>query len=124
MQSPCSITESLRSKLLQRSLAGQAKYGVTLDRKDLSPMQWITHLQEELLDAANYLEKIIQELNKHEASVATRIANPKLRIEFTFDDAVFRGDVVGNVDLGRIVRCDDGYFLVPYCEGHVERIES
>jgi hypothetical protein len=37
---------------------GKKKYGVTLDRNDLSLSDWLTHLQEELMDAVNYIERI------------------------------------------------------------------
>jgi hypothetical protein len=55
------IIESVRAKLLTRSAAGIAKYGVTLARTDLSRLDWLRHLQEELLDAAGYLEVLIQQ---------------------------------------------------------------
>lgn len=41
-----------------RAEVGEKKYGVTMERTDLSFIDWITHLQEELLDAAVYIEKI------------------------------------------------------------------
>lgn len=55
------IVESVREKLLQRSKAGLLKYGVGLDRTDLTRRDWFVHLQEELLDAANYVEVLIQD---------------------------------------------------------------
>ena len=42
--------------LLLRAEAGKEKYGTTLERKDLEEKAWLQHLQEELLDAANYIE--------------------------------------------------------------------
>jgi hypothetical protein len=35
---------------------------VTLDRKDLSPLEWLNHLQEELMDATLYIERLKKEL--------------------------------------------------------------
>jgi len=55
------IVEAVRLKLLGRSQTGLHKYGVGLDRQDLSRRQWLIHLQEELLDAACYLEVLIQQ---------------------------------------------------------------
>jgi len=52
------ILESLLTKFRQRSEVGQRKYNTTLDRKDLSYEQWLNHLQEELMDACLYVEKI------------------------------------------------------------------
>lgn len=40
--------------LRSREAAGKVKYGTTLDRDDLNAAQWLQHLLEELLDAANY----------------------------------------------------------------------
>lgn len=51
--------ESIIGKLISRSRVGQAKYGVTLARSDLSSKDWIRHAQEEALDLANYLHKLI-----------------------------------------------------------------
>ncbi|MEJ7932560.1 hypothetical protein WG922_21500 [Ramlibacter sp. AN1015] len=53
------VIEQVREKLLQRSQAGIAKYGTTLDRDDLRGVEWLQHLQEELLDAAGYLQRLI-----------------------------------------------------------------
>jgi hypothetical protein len=55
------IVEAVRLTLLSRSQTGLHKYGVGLDRQDLSRRQWLVHLQEELLDAACYLEVLIQQ---------------------------------------------------------------
>lgn len=46
------------SKFQSRSAAGLKKYGVTLERDDLTREQWLTHLQEELMDAVNYIERL------------------------------------------------------------------
>ena len=55
------IVESVRGKLLRRSAAGIAKYGTTMERTDLSRLDWLRHAQEELLDGAVYLERLIQD---------------------------------------------------------------
>lgn len=52
------ILESLLTKFRQRSEVGKRKYNTTLDRKDLTYEQWLNHLQEELMDACLYVEKI------------------------------------------------------------------
>ena len=53
---------AVRAKLLARAAAGIAKYGVTTARTDLPAAQWLLHLQEELLDAAVYIERLFHEL--------------------------------------------------------------
>jgi hypothetical protein len=46
--------------LQQRAQRGLKKYGVTMDRTDLTQLDWLRHAQEEMLDGAVYLEKLIQ----------------------------------------------------------------
>ena len=58
------ILESLLAKFQQRSEVGQRKYNTTLDRKDLTLIEWLNHAQEEAMDLCLYLEKIKQELKK------------------------------------------------------------
>jgi hypothetical protein len=53
-----SIVTAVMEKFAARSVLGQKKYGVTLDRNDLSFLEWIQHSQEELMDAILYLEKM------------------------------------------------------------------
>ncbi|MFZ9968002.1 MAG: hypothetical protein ACO3IN_13570 [Steroidobacteraceae bacterium] len=54
------IVEAVRLKLLSRSQVGLHKYGVGLDRQDLSRLEWLRHAQEEAMDLVNYLEVLIQ----------------------------------------------------------------
>ena len=53
-----SIVAQVREELLQRSNVGIKKYGVTLDRTDLTPKQWLQHAREEVLDHLLYLTKL------------------------------------------------------------------
>jgi len=46
----------------QRSKVGIEKYSTTLERNDLTRLEWLTHLQEELMDATLYIEKLKDEL--------------------------------------------------------------
>lgn len=57
-----SIVKSVLNKFKQRSKEGIKKYGVTLDRKDLSGLEWLNHLQEELMDATLYIERYKRDL--------------------------------------------------------------
>jgi hypothetical protein len=41
-----------------RSLVGIEKYSTTLDRNDLTRLEWLQHLQDELMDAVLYIEKL------------------------------------------------------------------
>ena len=58
------IEESVCYKILKRSEKGKKKYGVTMERKDLTELQWLIHAQEEAMDLAVYLEKLITEKTK------------------------------------------------------------
>jgi len=53
-----SIVKSVIASFKQRSEAGIQKYGKTLDRNDLTFLQWIQHAQEEMMDGILYLEKM------------------------------------------------------------------
>lgn len=52
------------AKYYERSEQGIKKYGRTLDRDDLSFIDWLNHLQEELMDATLYIEKLKEEASK------------------------------------------------------------
>jgi hypothetical protein len=54
------ILESVINQFRERSEVGIKKYGVTLDRTDLSTLDWINHAQQELMDGILYLEKLKQ----------------------------------------------------------------
>lgn len=59
---PDSIVQSILEKFVDRAEMGFTKYNNTLDRKDLSRIEWINHAQEELMDGILYLERLKQEL--------------------------------------------------------------
>ena len=54
--------EAIRQSLLERMEKGYKKYGTTTERVDIDLMGWLQHLQEELMDAAVYVERIKDEL--------------------------------------------------------------
>jgi len=56
-----SIVESVIAKFKQRSDIGIEKYGKTLDRTDLNYQDWLNHIQEELMDAILYCERLKKE---------------------------------------------------------------
>jgi len=53
-----SIVDGVIDQLIDRANVGKKKYGTDLDRTDLSTLEWLNNLQQELLDGANYIEKI------------------------------------------------------------------
>lgn len=57
-----SILLAVIAKYYLRSERGRQKYGTNLDRKDIDLIGWLDHLQEELMDATLYIEKLKKEL--------------------------------------------------------------
>ena len=55
------IVLKVLAKYYERSQTGIKKYGRTLDRDDLNLIDWLNHLQEELMDATLYIEKLKQD---------------------------------------------------------------
>ena len=58
------IVLKVLAKYYERSQTGIEKYGRTLDRDDLNLIDWLNHLQEELMDATLYIEKLKDEASK------------------------------------------------------------
>jgi hypothetical protein len=56
------IVESVINQFKERSNVGIKKYGVTLDREDLTTLEWLNHAQQEAMDFVLYLEKLKNEL--------------------------------------------------------------
>ena len=55
------IEDKVAEKIKQRGKVGEKKYGVSMsDEHRLSFTEWLTHLQEELMDASVYLEKLME----------------------------------------------------------------
>ncbi len=54
------IEKQVCEKILQRSEVGKKKYGVSMEKEILSIRQWLIHLQEELMDATVYVEKLLE----------------------------------------------------------------
>ena len=50
--------QAVKEKFEERSQTGIKKYNTTLERDDLSFLDWLNHLQEELMDATLYVERL------------------------------------------------------------------
>lgn len=57
-----SYVQLVKSKFEARSQRGIEKYDATLERDDLDLQDWLTHLQEELMDATLYVERLKAEV--------------------------------------------------------------
>lgn len=55
------IIQDVIDKFKERSDVGYKKYGVTLHDDEPSLHKWLNHLQEELMDAINYIQKLKME---------------------------------------------------------------
>lgn len=62
MKKEDSIVNSVVEKFQERSEVGIKKYNNTLDRNDLCLVEWLNHLQEELMDATLYIQKLKEEV--------------------------------------------------------------
>jgi hypothetical protein len=51
------VVERVCRKFTDRSDVGYEKYGVTLEDDPSEMLEWLNHLQEELMDAVLYLQK-------------------------------------------------------------------
>ena len=56
--------EKVVTQLRDREEEGMIKYGVNTERTDLSTLEWLQHLQEELMDASVYIEKLKNEMKE------------------------------------------------------------
>ena len=52
------------ARFSERSQVGITKYNTTLERTDLSTLEWLTHLQDELMDATLYVERLKDEVKQ------------------------------------------------------------
>ena len=66
------IVLKVMSKFYDRSQRGIEKYGQTLMRDDLNLIEWLNHLQEELMDAALYCERLKDEVKQFKQDVNER----------------------------------------------------
>lgn len=54
------IEDEVRKKIADRAIVGKAKYGVTMEDAPLTRKAWLIHAQEEAMDLAVYLQKLIE----------------------------------------------------------------
>jgi hypothetical protein len=56
------VVESVVNKFVSRSDVGFAKYGKTLRDDESDLFTWVNHLQEELMDAVLYMQRLKEEI--------------------------------------------------------------
>jgi hypothetical protein len=69
------IVLKVLAKYYERSQLGIKKYGRTLDRDDLNLTDWLNHLQEELMDATLYIEKLKSDLKQAQKAALIELSN-------------------------------------------------
>mgnify|MGYP000922242313 CR=1 FL=1 len=52
------IVQTVIEAYKERSKIGIEKYGKTMEREDLSTLEWLQHFQEEMMDATLYVESL------------------------------------------------------------------
>ena len=54
------IEDEVCKQIQGRAAVGKDKYGVTMETAPLSKLEWLIHAQEEAMDLAVYLQKLIE----------------------------------------------------------------
>ena len=54
------VEDEVCKKIKARSDVGKRKYGVTMEEETLTRLEWLIHAQEEAMDLAVYLQKLIE----------------------------------------------------------------
>ena len=84
------IEDAVCRKITARASFGKEKYGVSMADETLSRLQWLIHAQQEAMDLAVYLEKLIQEAERLRETMKTMLddmnnASPEEYIEYWHD---------------------------------------
>tara|TARA_B100000902_G_scaffold377098_1_gene408987 strand:+ start:288 stop:536 length:249 start_codon:yes stop_codon:yes gene_type:complete len=72
------IEDEVCEKIQQRAEVGLKKYGTTMEREDFSDLDWMNYLQEELMDGAVYLQRMINNYQDAQA----KLENLTKRVEY------------------------------------------
>lgn len=80
---PSNIAAEVVRQVLDRDAHGQRKYGVTLDRTDLSLSDWLQHMAEELMDGAHYALAAKRVRDQFEVEVRQLVTNAIARANDT-----------------------------------------
>ena len=101
------IEDRVIAKIEARAAVGKKKYGTTMERKDLTFRQWITNLQEELLDAVIYAEKVLDE-----------IAIPEMKVKHDNDVPAMAHELRKSVDAWGIYN-EEMVLIKSYDQAHI-----
>lgn len=87
---PSQALSAIMAAMQSRERVGLVKYGTTVDRGDLAPLQWLQHLDEELMDALMYSRALRRGLER--PATAALLAHLQARTE-SLEDA-FGSEVI------------------------------
>jgi len=74
--------QALKDRIVEREKVGYEKYGRTMDRRDYQERDWLLHLLEELMDAAQYA------MRASDTELANHLLEDAYRIQKRLDDTV------------------------------------
>tara|TARA_Y100000034_G_scaffold130864_1_gene190383 strand:+ start:3688 stop:4089 length:402 start_codon:yes stop_codon:yes gene_type:complete len=96
---------SVIDQLCAREQAGLIKYGTNTERTDLTTLEWLQHLQEELMDGAVYIERLkgdVKETLRLSTVTAVTVQQPDNDADDADDDDDDEDDVDGGKELEEI----------------------
>ena len=99
------IEDEVCKKIQGRAAVGKEKYGVTMEPAPLSTMEWLTHAQEEAMDLAVYLQKLI-EMQQHQRRDVCWWCGGKLNWQSDFDKEDVHGEGEGMVTFLTCMSCN------------------
>lgn len=78
------VTDHLIRHVRARAAIGLAKYGVTLDRGDLSLTDWLAHALEEATDLSGYLRRLSVFLEREMQQMPSAELGPQTTVQDLF----------------------------------------
>ena len=70
---------SVLDKYIERATEGFKKYGCTTERQDIDLVGWLKHLQEEMMDATIYIERVMSDLTEVQLEVQHKVFDSMIK---------------------------------------------
>jgi hypothetical protein len=108
------IENSVCEKIQLRAEFGVNKYGTTLERKDLTTLDWLNHAQEEAMDLCGYLEVLIRKIQIPIRHSKFKVGNHVVKVggDYTFEGIVRAAFPKGSGVIRYVVEDDRGVLHV------------
>jgi hypothetical protein len=103
------VVQCVVNKFVSRSDVGFAKYGKTLRDDDSNVFAWLNHVQEELMDATLYIQRLKEEITnlREEKALLREINDIDVIDAFEFKPKENQGHIKGRGDYYTITIDDD-----------------